>query len=75
MKKLILASAAVLFISMASIAQDANNGKKIVKKENKECMKDDGTCSKKCGPGECAKDAKCKESKSCAKHCSMDEKK
>jgi hypothetical protein len=71
MKKLILTSATVLFLSIAGFAHDGDKyGKKCEKKcDQKECTKD-GKCEKKCGKKECTHDANCKkDQESCKAKC------
>ncbi len=71
MKKLILTSATVLFLSISSFAHDGDKcGKKCEKKcDQKECTKD-SKCEKKCGKKECTHDANCqKDQENCKKAC------
>ena len=78
MKKLILTSAAILFIGLTSFAQDGGKcAKKCEKKcDIKECVKDGG-CTKKCGANESASNMKCNHdnTNSCAKKCKTEESK
>ncbi|MCX6295670.1 MAG: hypothetical protein NTX97_06315 [Bacteroidetes bacterium] len=76
MKKLMLTSATILFISLSSFAQDGVKSTKNCEKkcDMKECPKDTD-CKKKCEMGECTADMKCHkaEAKACVKSCKMDD--